>query len=491
MLHEARVLPREPVPDLAAYRAGGGGRALAEARAASPDLVIEEVVASGLRGRGGAGFPTGRKWRTMADNASELIASTVVVNAAEGEPGCFKDRAIVRADPFRALEGALIAAYAIGAGRVVFATKRSFERERARLAPAIAEARAAGWADGIDIEVFAGPSEYLYGEETALLEVLDGRYPFPRIAPPFRRGFDEVVETDADADTGTTSAAHVELAGPAPDEIAPPTLVENLETIANIAGIVARGAEWFRTVGTPECPGTMVCTISGDVRRAGVAEIPMGTLLREAIESVGGGVLDGRRVKAVLVGASSPLVEAEHLDTPLTFEHMRAIGSGLGAGGYLVLDDAADLAAVAAGVARFLAVESCGQCTPCKWDGLSLRDLLAKVCANEADERDLDEIRGRVATVADGARCSLAYQHQDVIGSVVARHLEELEAHVRGRVPPVEVAVITPILDLVDGQVLLDDHEAAKQPDWTYEAVWSGRAPADRLDDHRGPAEDV
>jgi NADH-quinone oxidoreductase subunit F len=216
----SRVLDSEPVPDLPAYVAGGGGEGLATARRLSPSEIIEEIEASGLRGRGGGGFPTGRKWRAVAANRSGVHPATVVVNAAEGEPGSFKDREILRRNPYRVLEGSLIAARAIGADRVVIALKASFADEAGRVRVAAGELVEAGWLDGVDIEVLEGPSEYLYGEETALLEVLDGRAPFPRVAPPYRHGADELGD-------GTVSPADVDMAGPAPDALAPPTLVNN------------------------------------------------------------------------------------------------------------------------------------------------------------------------------------------------------------------------------------------------------------------------
>jgi NADH:ubiquinone oxidoreductase subunit F (NADH-binding) len=193
-----RVLYPHPIADLDEYLARGGGQGLEAARKVEPAVLIDEVEASGLRGRGDAGFPTGTKWRTVAGNASEELLTTVVVNGAEGEPGTFKDRTILRNNPFQVVEGALIAARAVGAATVIFALKESFATEVGRLRQAIEEIAAAGWSEGMELEIFEGPNEYLYGEETALLETIDGRYPFPRIAPPFRRGVDEVVEGAGD-----------------------------------------------------------------------------------------------------------------------------------------------------------------------------------------------------------------------------------------------------------------------------------------------------
>ena len=289
MVSEWRVLPPSPFATLTAAVDAGAERGLLEAARIGPASVIDVLLAAGLRGRGGAGFPTGRKWRTVAANASEAAPTTVVVNAAEGEPGSFKDRMILRRDPYRVLEGALIAAFAVGADRVIVAMKGSFRQEVQRMRAAVEEVGRYGWTDDVEIDVFEGPTEYLYGEETALLEAIDGRAPFPRIAPPYRRGVDEIVETAGDVDTGSKSPAHVEMATATHDTPAPPTLVDNVETLANVARIVADGADWFRAVGTEQSPGTVVCTVSGRTQRHGVAEIAMGTPLREVIETIGGG----------------------------------------------------------------------------------------------------------------------------------------------------------------------------------------------------------
>ena len=215
-----------------------------------------------------------------------------------------------------------------------------------------------------------GPEEYLFGEETGLLEVVDGRPPFPRVAPPYRDGLDALG--------------------------AAPTLANNVETMAHVACILANGPAWFREHGTEQSPGTIVCTVSGATQRAGVAEVAMGTPLRDVIDTIGGGPEPGRHVQAVLSGVAHPFVHAARLDTPLTYEDMEAAGSGLGACGFIVFDDAADMVAVAQGVARFLAVESCGQCTPCKQDGLAIAEILARFCTSNGTDEDVDELAARV-----------------------------------------------------------------------------------------------
>jgi NADH:ubiquinone oxidoreductase subunit F (NADH-binding) len=430
-----------------------------------------------LRGRGGAGFPTGRKWQAVAANESTEFAASVVVNAAEGEPGSFKDRAILRRNPFRVLEGALIAARSIGAHEVVFALKASFAAELARVQGALAEARERGWLDGIDVTVVAGPSEYLYGEETALLEVVDGRPPFPRIAPPYRHGIDEL------GDAAGESAAQLDLAAAEGLSPAPPTLVNNTETLANVAGVLARGADWFREVGTDASPGTIVCTVSGATVRHGVGEVALGTPLADVIDRVGGGTAPGRSIVAVMSGVANSLLPAALLGTPLTYEAMRDAGTGLGAAGFIVFDDTVDLASVAHGVARFLAVESCGQCTPCKQDGLAVAELLDRVRRSEANEIDLVAVNDRLLTITDGARCNLASQQQIVIGSVLGSFPDALRQHIDGTRRAVEPYLIAPIVDIEHDRAVLDVQHAAKQPDWTFDETYSGAAPADRIDE--------
>lgn len=480
-----RVLPPRPVASLAEHVDRGGGKGIGAARAAEPEALIAELEASGLRGRGGAGFPTGTKWRTVSENRSPVLATTVVVNGAEGEPGTFKDRTILRTDPYSVIEGALIAALAVGAGAVVIALKKSFTTEVARVQRAVAEVEAAGWAEGVGITVFEGPGEYLYGEETALLETIDGRYPFPRIAPPFRRGVTEVVATEADARSGSGLAAPVEMAGPDSRSAAPPTLVDNVETLANVPRIVARGAAWFRTEGTEQSPGTIVCTVTGKVRRAGVGEVMMGTPLREVIAEIGGGPLPDRTIKAVMSGVATGLLTADLLDTPVSYEAMADAGSGLGSAGFMVFDDSDDMAAVAAGASRFLAVESCGQCTPCKQDGLQLAGLWAKVGRNEATTADLAEIRKRAATVSERARCYLAQQHEAVATSILDRFPDDVAAHLEGTAPEVEPVLVAELVEVSGGTATVDERHRDKQPDWTFDGEDSGKSPADRFAEHR------
>jgi NADH-quinone oxidoreductase subunit F len=224
-----------------------------------------------------------------------------------------------------------------------------------------------------------------------------------------------------------------------------------------------------------------VCTVTGRTRRHGVAEFATGTPLREVVDELSGGPEPGRRLVATLSGVAHPLLPADRFDTPLDFDAMDAAGAGLGAAGFILFDDATDLAAVAQGVSRFLAVESCGQCTPCKQDGLAIADLLDRVRRSDAADLDLVDIAERVRTVADGARCFLGHQHQRVIGSVLELFPEVLRAHVEGRVGEVEPELIAPIVDFDGDRAVLDERQREKQPDWTYGGVDSGQSPADRL----------
>ncbi len=480
-----RVLFPTAIASLEEYVKVRGGTGLEAARGLSGEEIIVELEASGLRGRGGAGFPTGRKWRTVRDYCSGFERTSVVVNAAEGEPGTFKDRTIILNDPYQVLEGAVIAALTVAADQIIMATKHSFSAEVERLRAAIDEIKAAGWLAGIEISVFEGPNEYLYGEETALLETIDGRYPFPRIAPPYRRGVREVVETAGDLQTGSGLSGHVEMAGPGEENEAPPTLVDNVETLANVARILARGADWFRTEGTDESPGTMVCTVTGSTVHSGVGEVIMGTPLREVIALIGGGARPGREIRAVLPGVSSTFIVGSALDTPVSYEALAAIGSGLGSAGFIVFDDSDDLVAAAAGASRFLAVESCGQCTPCKLDGLRVAELLAKLTRGSGTTFDVAELRSRVAKVADGARCSLATQQQVLVGSLLDLFPDDVEDHLEKRKRSDAPRPVAELVTIESGVAHIDTRHAAKQPDWTYDAVDSGKVPAERLGEHR------
>ncbi len=454
-----RVLYPRPIISLDDYVMRGGGKGLKAANRMEPAAIIERVLDSGLRGRGGAGFPTGRKWQTVLENRTPESPPTVIVNAAEGEPGTFKDRTILRRNPYVVLEGALVAARAVGADLIVFAMKRSFAGEVDRMRAAIEEAEDTGWSEGVRMLVFEGPDEYLYGEESALLETIDGRWPFPRVVPTFRRGL---------------------LSGTTLEDPPAPAVVNNTETLANVARIVHRGPAWFRTVGTDDSPGTMVCTVTGSTRRHGVGEVRMGTPLREVIDAVGGGPRRGRTVKAVLSGVAVGIIPADKLDTPVSYEGLSAIGSGLGSGAFIVFDDSDDMAAVAAGVARFLAVESCGQCWPCKLDGITLAERLAKLSISEARQHDYGVVRRKLTTVADRSRCFLASQQQAVVTSILEHFPDEMTDHLSGERKGTEPALIAELLDIRGDVAYLDERHLQKQPDWTYNKNDSGTVPVEK-----------
>jgi NADH-quinone oxidoreductase subunit F len=469
-----RVLDADVVPDLDTYLANGGGRGLEAAARVEPVALIDVVQEAGLRGRGGAGFPTAVKWRTVAENRSPTDPTAVIVNAAEGEPGTFKDRAILRTNPYRVLEGALIAARAVGAPEIVVAAKASFTREIARLRQAISELEARGLSD-ISFRVVEGPSEYLFGEESALLEVVEGRYPFPRVTPPYRRGLEQ-----RDASGNSSAWVGLAVAGGAANG---PALVDNVETLANVPGIVADGPAWFRSVGTDQSPGTIVCTITGATPRHGVGEFAMGTPLWEVIEAIGGGPHEGRTLIAAMSGTANAALTADQFDTGLSYEAMTAAGSGLGTGGFIVFDDDTDLVAVAHAISRFLAIESCGQCQPCKDDGLRIAEHLDAIRRSSATPRELGAIDLRLGTVADGARCALAAQQQSAVGSLLRLGRVSIRAHIGGELEAAPAELVAPIVDIVDGRAILDETHLAKQPDWTMHDVDSGAPPAELYGD--------
>jgi NADH:ubiquinone oxidoreductase subunit F (NADH-binding) len=485
---EHRILPDRPVASLTEYERHGGGSGLRAAMAVAPAVVLDELEASGLRGRGGAGFPTGGKWRTIMAFESDVLATSVVVNAAEGEPGTYKDRLLLERNPYAVLEGAMIAAHLARARTITLATKAQFPQiERVRAA--IAELASAQWNPGFEFVVVEGPEEYLYGEETALLEVIDGRPPFPRIAPPWRRGVVEVVDDGAAAagDVGASrAAANVELGSDSDDNVVPPVLVNNVETFANVPAIVAKGAEWFRRVGTRDTPGTLLCTVTGAVIRPGVYEIaagtPLGEVLRMAQPPAESDVAaEPAQPEMILLGVSNAILTADQFDTPISHEAFRALGTGLGSASFVVVDSSADPVAVAAGASRFLAVESCGQCTPCKQDGLEIAAILAELAGGEAPEDALDRLDHRLSTVADGARCNLAIQHQTVVGSIRRAYPTQFAARLRPDAEPVEPMLVAELLELDGTRQTVNERFAAKQPDWSFDETDSGKAPVDRL----------
>jgi NADH-quinone oxidoreductase subunit F len=447
------LLPGESIDSLDAYLATEtGGLGLQRAEELGPEATIDEVARSGLRGRGGAGFPTGRKWTSIA--SGERGTRYVVCNAAEGEPGTFKDRALLRANPYQLVEGVIIAALAVAAREVFIALKASFRVEVERVTAAIEEMQRAGICADCSITVVQGPDEYLFGEEKALLEVIEGKPPLPRLFAPYEHGlFATDVVTGWEAVEGQRSPN--------------PTLVNNVETLCSVPHILARGADWYRAMGTPESPGNLVCTVVGDVVAPDVGEIELGTPLGAVIDAVGSGVGSGRSVKAVLSGVANPVVT--DLSLPLSYEGFAAAGSGMGAGGFIVLDDTACMVEAARLISRFLYVESCGQCPPCKLGSGEITTRLERIEAGIADAGDVEVIRFWLDKVTDGNRCYLAVQERLVVASILAKFLDEVDEHLTLRRCPRPRPIALPkLVDLSGGVAVYDESVYRKQPDWTY-----------------------
>jgi NADH-quinone oxidoreductase subunit F len=426
------------------YVAAGGGRGLEVSLSASPEAIIEEVAKSGLRGRGGAGFPTGEKWRTV--RTAGTGTRFAVCNAAEGEPATFKDRMLLRRNPYQVIEGLAIAAHAVGAERAFMGLKETFGQEIESLARALGEMEDAGALGGVPIDVVAGPDHYLLGEETGLEEVIEGRDPLPRVLAPFIQG----LWSSAEADN--------------------PTVMNNVETLANVPHVVADGADWLRANGTDASPGTMLFTICGDVRREGVFELPLGTPMRHLIEELGGGTTDGRRVKAIVPGASNTVITPQQLDTPMDFESMKQVGTALGAAGFAVFDDSACVVRTALMYSRFLWVESCGQCPPCKFGSGEITAQLERLDAGRGELGDIDLILARAKTVTDGQKCALPTGTSLLTQSFVQVFLGEFQEHVGRACLSGRDLVFPKITDWNEdtGRFAYDLRYPKKQPDWTY-----------------------
>jgi NADH-quinone oxidoreductase subunit F len=430
---------------------------------------VQEISLSGLRGRGGAGFRTGRKWDTLL-NATGTV-KYVVCNAAEGEPGTFKDRTLLRDNPYQVIEGVAIAALTIGAREAFICLKAKFEREVASVTRAAEQMETAGLTGDVTITIVQGPDEYLYGEEKAMLEVIEGKAPLPRLLQPWERGLFAVMPQMGWESTSPDPEALLEGLDPdaAAQAEANPTLVNNAETLANISPILTRGAEWHRSLGTAESPGHAVCTVIGDTVRAGVAEIELGLPLAEAIEQIGGGPKPGHQVKAVLSGVSNAVVTSDELQTPLSYEAMAAIGTGLGSVGLIVYDESACMVDVAHSLSRFLYVESCGQCPACKFGTGEVTAYLERLLELRAGDRDILTIGERLRTVADGNRCAVPLEERALISSFLRSFPEEFADHLEGRRCSGRHDVPVPkIDDIVDGVAVFDRRQALKRPDWTY-----------------------
>lgn len=403
----AYILPAEPVQDLDAYVALGGGRTLEQCRDLGKDQVISELRQSGLRGRGGAGFPTGIKWSGLA--TTEAATKYAVCNAAEGEPGTFKDRAIIRRNPYPVLEGLAAAAFVVGAKQAFIGIKAKFSEAIARIEAAAAELSAAGMLDAMELVFVHGPDDYLFGEEKGLLEVIEGRDALPRLYPPYIQGLFE-----------------------RPGGSAQPALVNNVETLANIPHILANGAEWFRSTGTDKSPGTMVCTIGGDTTVDVVAEVEMGTPLVEVLDSVGGGMEDGRQPHMVLNGVSNAPLTVAGIDAPISFEGMQQAGSGLGSAGFRFLGSDACAVQIAAAASAFLFRGSCGQCPSCKLGTGAIAKRFATLATGEGATSDIEEIAAWTQRITDSNRCGLGAGQQSLAAGVLELFPEDLAHHLGG-----------------------------------------------------------
>lgn len=437
-----RILLSDDPLTLDRYLDEGGGEGLARAAKIGPDDTIEEVRRSGLRGRGGGGFPTGVKWRSVRDAEGTRY---LAVNGAEGEPGTFKDRWLIRMNPYAVLEGTAIAAAAVGVEQAYIGLKAGFEAEIQRLGEAMREMEAEGILGPTPIQVVPGPDEYLFGEEKALLEVIEGSDPLPRIVPPYMEGL---------------------FRGHGRPN---PTVVNNVETLANVPFIVRQGADAFRATGTEDSPGTMIFTVSGDVRRPGVWELPLGSSLYDLVFEVAGGPPEGRRLKALFPGASSTVLTLEQVDTPLDFGSMRKVGSGLGSAGFVAYDDTACIVRTTRTYSRFLYVESCAQCPACKHGTGEITELLDRIDRGEGSEADMETILARALTVTDAQRCALPTGETLLVQSAIQQFWEEFEAHM-GRPCPSDREIPVPKFTDYDPGTgfTLDERYALKQPDWTY-----------------------
>lgn len=356
------------------YIAAGGYKALEKARGMGQEALIDEVKKSNLRGRGGAGFNTGMKWSFSYGIKTDQ--KYVVCNADEGEPGTYKDRIIMENDPQSVLEGMAICGYAIGANKGYIYCRGEYPYVVEILNKAIDQAKAKGCLGDFDIEVRMGGGAYVCGEESALIESIEGNRGEPRFKPPF--------------------PPVIGLWGK-------PTIVNNVETFANIPQIVEKGAAWYAGIGAPNYPGTKIMTLTGDITNKTFVEVPTNTTIRQVLEDFGGGVAGGKKFKAVQIGGTSGgFIPEALLDTELNFDAMSGIGATLGSGAFFVMDETRDIVDVVARIAKFFAHESCGKCTPCREGTMRMEEIMERVNDRHGDAADLGRMDrlGRVMTKA-------------------------------------------------------------------------------------------
>ena len=387
---------------LAEYRKAGGFKSLAKARKMQPQAIIDELLTSGLRGRGGAGFPMGRKASFLAKDTGKPVY--LVVNADESEPGDFKDREIMFRVPHRLLEGCLITAHAIGSQNVFIYLRGEYAHEFDVLRAALDELREAKLLGGATVVLHRGAGAYICGEETALLESLEGKRGQPRSKPPF----------------------------PAVQGLyASPTLINNVETIATVPAIVERGGAWYASLGVENSAGTRVFSLSGNVVNGGNYELVLGTPLSTLIFDLGGGVPGGHELKAIIPGGSSvPVMSADEVDTPLDFDSMAKVGTMLGSGAVIVIDDRCCMVQLGLRVAQFYMHESCGKCTPCREGTRWMVQILKKIEEGEASQADLDLLLDVCDRILGNCLCPLGDAAAMPVASYVAKFRDEFRRHI-------------------------------------------------------------
>lgn len=379
-----------------------------------PEQVTEVIKQSGLRGRGGGGFPTGLKWELAARQASET--KFVVCNADEGDPGAFMDRSIMEGDPHSIIEAMALCGYAIGASKGLVYIRAEYPLAIQRLKVAIDQARTYGLLGeriletefDFDIEIRYGAGAFVCGEETALIHSMEGKRGEPTLKPPFP------------AEQGY---------------LGQPTTVNNVETLANVPVIMEKGADWFASIGTPKSKGTKVFALAGKINNVGLIEVPMGTTLREVIYEIGGGIKNGKKFKAVQTGGpSGGCLTEKHLDTPIDFDNLLAAGSMMGSGGMIVMDEDDCMVSVSRFYLDFTVEESCGKCTPCRIGNKRLLELLNKITDGRGTEKDLEALSTLGRVIKDTALCGLGQTSPNPVLSTLDNFYDEYLEHVHDKV---------------------------------------------------------
>jgi NADH-quinone oxidoreductase subunit F len=380
-----------------------------------PEAIVDEITRSGLRGRGGAGFPTGPKWAVMQRQRAEK--KYVICNGDEGDPGAFMDRMLLESFPFRILEGLAISALATGAEEGILYIRREYPLAVRRVQAAIDQLTARGWLGdrllGVKrpfrVSIKEGAGAFVCGEETALIASVEGRRGMPRLRPPFP------------AESGLWGC---------------PTLINNVETLACVPWILRHGAAAFAAYGTEKSKGTKVFALAGKVQRGGLIEVPMGTTLREIVDEIGGGVTPGRRLKAVQIGGpSGGCVPARLTDTPVDYESLREAGAIMGSGGLVVLDDTDCMVDIARYFLKFTQEQSCGKCTLCRVGTRRMLDLLELICGGKGRAEHLQELERLAVSVGQGSLCGLGKTAPNPVVTTLRYFREEYEAHLAGRCP--------------------------------------------------------